>query len=113
IEPAGAVLEGHALVVDAGRIVALLPLAEAQARYQARETLRLPDHAVLPGLVNVHTHAAMSLLRGLADDLPLMEWLQNHVWPAEGLHVSPQFCEDGARLAYAEMIRGGVTCVND
>lgn len=113
IEPAGAVLESHALIVDGGRIVAVLPIAEAGAQYQARETLALPDHAVLPGLVNVHTHAAMSLLRGIADDLPLMDWLQNHMWPAEAAHVAPDFCEDGARLAFAEMIRSGVTCIND
>ncbi|WP_020650420.1 TRZ/ATZ family hydrolase [Solimonas variicoloris] len=113
IEPEGVVLEAHALVVDAGRIEAVLPLAEAQTRYQARETVALPQHAVLPGLVNLHTHAAMSLLRGIADDLPLMDWLQNHIWPAEGAHVGATFCEDGLRLAFAEMIRGGTTCVND
>lgn len=113
IEPEGVVLEAHALVVDAGRIEAVLPLAEAQTRYQARETVALPQHAVLPGLVNLHTHAAMSLLRGIADDLPLMDWLQNHIWPAEGAHVGAAFCEDGLRLAFAEMIRGGTTCVND
>lgn len=113
IEPEGVVLEAHALVVDAGRIEAVLPLTEAQTRYQARETVALPQHAVLPGLVNLHTHAAMSLLRGIADDLPLMDWLQNHIWPAEGAHVGAAFCEDGLRLAFAEMIRGGTTCVND
>jgi 5-methylthioadenosine/S-adenosylhomocysteine deaminase len=113
IEPAGTVLEAHAMVVDAGRIVAVLPLADARTQYAPRETLHLPAHAVLPGLVNAHTHAAMSLLRGNADDLPLMDWLQHHVWPVEAAHVAPQFCEDGARLAFAEMIRGGVTCVND
>src|SRR6218665_1957082 len=113
IEPAGTVLEHHALVVDRGRIVAVLPQDEARRRYQARETRELPQHALLPGLVNTHSHAAMALLRGIADDLPLMEWLQEHVWPAEGQHVSPEFCEDGARLAFAEMIRGGITCVND
>ena len=113
IEPAGVVLEQHALVVDQGRIVAVLPLAEAQTRYQARETRALDRHALLPGLVNTHSHAAMALLRGIADDLPLMDWLQNHIWPAEAVHAGPEFCEDGARLAFAEMIRGGVTCVND
>ncbi|MEW6167999.1 MAG: TRZ/ATZ family hydrolase [Pseudomonadota bacterium] len=113
IEPAGAVLERHALVVDAGRIVDLLPADAAAARYTARTTRSLDQHALLPGLVNVHTHAAMALLRGIADDLPLMEWLQNHIWPAEGAHVGPAFCEDGARLAFAEMIRSGTTCVND
>ena len=113
IAPAGTVLEGHALAVDGGKILALLPLAEATTRYAAKETLTLSSHAVMPGLVNAHTHSAMSLLRGIADDLPLMDWLQNHIWPAEGQHVSRAFCVDGVSLAAAEMIRGGVTCAND
>ncbi|HET8883499.1 MAG TPA: TRZ/ATZ family hydrolase [Solimonas sp.] len=113
IEPEGVVLEDHALVVDGGRIEAVLPLADARVRYDARQTVALPQHALLPGFVNLHTHAAMSLLRGIADDLPLMDWLQNHIWPAEGAHVGAAFCEDGLRLAFAEMIRGGTTCVND
>ncbi len=113
VEPAGAVLEEHALAVDGGRIVEVMPAAFARQVFQPRETLSLPDHAVLPGLVNIHTHAAMNLLRGLADDLPLMDWLQNHIWPAEGAHVGYAFCADGVRLAAAEMIRGGTTCFND
>lgn len=113
IEPAGMALEDHAMAVDGGRIVEVLPLAQANARYTAREHLDLPRHAVMPGLVNLHTHAAMSLLRGIADDLPLMDWLQGHIWPAETAHVSRAFCIDGVRLAAAELIRGGVTCVND
>jgi 5-methylthioadenosine/S-adenosylhomocysteine deaminase len=68
---------------------------------------------LIPGLVNLHTHAAMSLLRGLADDLPLMQWLQEHVWPAEAQHASAQFVHDGTLLACAEMLRGGITCFND
>lgn len=113
VEPAGVVLEEHALLVKGGRIVDLLPADFARQAWSARETLTLPRHAVMPGLVNCHTHAAMSLLRGLADDLPLMDWLQNHIWPAEGTHVSRQFCADGVRLACAEFIRGGITCFND
>jgi len=113
VEPARAVLEDHALVVRDGRIVDLLPADFARQSWRAAETVTLPQHAVLPGLVNSHTHAAMSLLRGLADDLPLMDWLQHHIWPAEGAHVSRLFCEDGVRLACAEFIRGGITCFND
>lgn len=113
IEPAGVVLQAHALAVDQGRIVAVLPLAEASSRYQPRETLSLPSHVVMPGLVNAHTHSAMSLLSGFADDLPLMDWLQNHIWPAEGKHVSHAFCVDGVKLAAAEFVRAGVTTVND
>ena len=113
IEPVGTVLEDHALAVQDGRIVAVLSAAEAATRYVAKEMLHLPTHAVMPGLVNAHTHAAMTLLRGIADDLPLMDWLQNHIWPAEGAHVSRAFCVDGVKLAAAELIRGGVTCAND
>lgn len=113
IEPAGAVLEHHSLAVKAGRIVALLPQAEAASRYAAAQVTELAHHVLLPGLINIHTHAAMTLMRGLADDLPLMEWLTQHIWPAEGKHVSPEFVYDGTLLAAAEMLRGGVTCCND
>jgi 5-methylthioadenosine/S-adenosylhomocysteine deaminase len=113
IEPAGVVLENHALAVDHGRILALLPIAEARARYQPRQTLDLPGHALMPGLVNMHAHSAMTLMRGMADDLPLMDWLQNHMWPTEAAHLGHEFCKDGVKLAMAEMIRGGQTCVND
>jgi 5-methylthioadenosine/S-adenosylhomocysteine deaminase len=113
VDPADVVLENHAVVVDDGRIVAVLPQNEAAARFSARSHKRLEQHVLIPGLVNLHTHAAMSLLRGLADDLPLMEWLQHHIWPAEAQHVSEQFVYDGTRLACAEMLRGGITCFND
>lgn len=113
VEPAGAVLAEHALVVDAGRIVDIQPAAFAQQLYQAAETRELPNHALLPGLVNAHGHAAMALLRGLADDLPLMEWLEHHIWPTEARHTRPDYCKDGVRLACAEMLRGGQTCFND
>lgn len=113
IQPLGVVHERYAMAVDAGRIVELLPADRAAARYVAREHLKLPGHAVMPGLVNLHTHSAMSLMRGLADDLPLMDWLQQHIWPAEARHVGRSFCVDGVRLAMAEMIRGGQTCFSD
>ena len=113
VEPANAVLENHAVAVDKGQIVAILQQAEAHSRFAPRETRQLPHHILIPGLVNLHTHAAMTLLRGLADDLPLMDWLQNHIWPAEAKHVSAQFVHDGTRLACAEMLRGGTTCFND
>ena len=113
IEPAGQVLEQHAMAVDQGRILELLPKDFAQQRYQPKQTLELPGHAVCPGLINAHTHSAMSLMRGLADDLPLMTWLQEHIWPAEGQHVSADFCATGVELACAEMIRSGTTCFND
>ena len=91
----------------------MLPTHEARARFPAAERVSLPDHIVMPGLVNLHTHAAMTLLRGLADDLPLMAWLNHHIWPAEGKHASARFVHDGTLIACAEMIRGGVTCFND
>ena len=113
VEPAGAVLEGHSVALRDGVIEAVLPHAEAQARFPSYERVALDEHVLIPGLVNAHTHAAMSLMRGLADDLPLMRWLEEHIWPAEMKHVSPQFVKDGTLLACAEMLRGGITCFND
>ena len=113
IVPRGAVLHDHAIAVDAGKIADVLPAAEAPGRYRAARTVRLPDHAVMPGLVNLHTHAAMSLLRGFADDLPLMRWLQEKIWPAEGRWLSADFVRAGTLLAAAEMLRGGTTCCQD
>jgi 5-methylthioadenosine/S-adenosylhomocysteine deaminase len=113
VEPAGAALERHAVAVRDGRIEAVLPMAEAARRFPDYARVDLPGHALIPGLVNAHTHAAMTLMRGVADDLPLMRWLQEHVWPIEAKHVSAQFVKDGTLLACAEMLRGGVTCMNE
>jgi 5-methylthioadenosine/S-adenosylhomocysteine deaminase len=107
------VLENHCLVIDQRKIVALLPEQEAKAKYRAKTEQHLTTHLLIPGLINAHTHAPMSLLRGIADDLPLMDWLQNHIWPAEGKWVNEAFIEEGTELAIAEMIRGGTTCFND
>ncbi len=112
VEPRG-VLDDHAVAIDAGRIVAVLPAAQALQRFEPRDVVRLDRHVLIPGLVNLHCHAAMTLMRGIADDLPLMAWLQGHIWPAEARHVSDEFVHDGSLLAIAEMLRGGVTCVND
>jgi 5-methylthioadenosine/S-adenosylhomocysteine deaminase len=113
VEPDGVVLENHAVVVTGARIAAVLPAAEARARFAAAQTIALPDHALVPGLVNLHTHAAMTVMRGYADDLPLMTWLRDHIWPAEAAHASPELVYDGTLLACAEMIAAGVTCAND
>ncbi len=113
VEPASVTLENHALAIKNGRIVELLPSADVSARYHAHHTEHLPDHALLPGLVNCHTHAAMNLMRGIADDLPLMEWLQGHIWPLEQQWMGESFVKDGTDLAIAEMLRGGTTCFND
>jgi len=112
VEPRG-MLADHAVAVKDGRIVAMLPTAEALGRFEAGEVVRLDRHVLIPGLVNLHCHAAMSLMRGIADDVPLMTWLQQHIWPVEAKHVSDEFVHDGSLIAMAEMIRAGVTCVND
>ena len=113
VEPDGLVLDHHSLAIHEGRILELLPTSEAERRYRAHSVTRLLEHVLIPGLVNAHTHAAMSLLRGLADDLHLMDWLQHHIWPAEARWVNEEFVHDGTQLAIAEMLRGGTTCFND
>jgi 5-methylthioadenosine/S-adenosylhomocysteine deaminase len=113
VEPDGVVLEAHSVAVRAGRIVAVLPTAAVADAFAPARRVTLAQHVLIPGLVNLHTHAAMSLMRGLADDRPLMEWLKDHVWPVELKHASPEFVYDGTLLACAEMLRGGVTCFND
>ena len=113
VEPPEALLARHSVMVAEGQIVDVLPTAGAASRYSARECVELPDHLLVPGLINLHTHAAMTLLRGLADDLPLKTWLNDHVWPAEMRLASPEFVHDGTLLACAEMLRAGVTCFND
>ena len=113
VEPASTVLEAHAVVIDGDRIVDVLPAPAAAAAYAGAARIPLPDHALIPGLINLHTHAAMTLMRGMADDLALMDWLQNHIWPVEAQQVSDEFVYDGTLLACAEMLRGGITCFND
>lgn len=113
VEPHAQVLEEHALVVCDGRIDAIVPVAELSSEQQALERVDLPHHALLPGLINMHCHSMMALLRGLADDLPLMDWLENHIWPAETACVGEEYARDGMRLAAAEYIRGGTICFND
>ena len=112
IEPAGTLID-YALVVDDGRIVALAPSASIERDYVAQVRAALPTHVLIPGLVNAHTHAAMVLLRGIADDVPLKPWLEDHIWPREGRHVSSEFVADGTLHAAAEMLKGGITCAGD
>ncbi|MBD3671412.1 MAG: TRZ/ATZ family hydrolase [Gammaproteobacteria bacterium] len=113
VEPDNTVLEHHALAIEDGRIVDILPSDEASAKYSAHTEKRLDSHALIPGLVNAHTHASMSLMRGMSDDLPLMEWLQDHIWPAEAKWVSPEFVHDGTEMAIAEMLKSGTTCFHE
>ncbi len=111
--PENRILENCALAIHQGKILAIIPAEGAEQRYHAREIISLGSHAVIPGLVNAHGHAAMSLLRGYADDHPLHTWLNDHIWPAEGRWVSEDFVRDGTDLAIAEMIKTGTTCFAD
>lgn len=103
----------HTIVVDQGIIVDLLPQTQARQKYQAENTYHLDEHIVTPGYINAHGHAAMTLFRGYADDLPLMTWLEDHIWPNESRWLSAEFTRVGSELAIAEMIRGGTTCFSD
>ena len=113
VEPKGSVLEHHSLIVDRGRILAVLPTDVARGRFVGVAETILPSHVLIPGLINLHTHAAMTLMRGMADDTPLMTWLNDHIWPTEAKHLSEAYVFDGTELATAEMIRSGTTCFAD
>ncbi len=112
VVPEGVVLEDYSIALRDGCVSALLPRGEAQA-ISAGNELELPGHALLPGLINAHGHAAMTLLRGYADDLPLMPWLEEHIWPAESQHMSAEFVRVGVELAITEMLRSGTTTFSD
>ena len=106
-------IHGKVIVVSKGEIVDLCNLNESREKYQPENIVNLKDHILIPGLVNAHNHLSMSLMRGIADDLPLMEWLQNHIWPTETKFVGPDFVKDGAMLAIAEMFLTGTTTSSD
>lgn len=113
VHPEGEVLEGHAVVIRDGRIEAVAGREQALADHPHAELVELPDRALIPGLVNAHTHSAMVLMRGMADDLPLMRWLEDHIWPAEQRWVAPDYVRAGSELAMVDMLSGGTTCFND
>ncbi|MGI9263848.1 MAG: TRZ/ATZ family hydrolase, partial [Gammaproteobacteria bacterium] len=113
VEPDCQARSGWSVAVHNGRIADLGPTADVKSRCTAAEVIDRPNHAVVPGFVNAHTHAGMSLMRGIADDLPLMDWLKGHIWPAEQKWVSPDFVADGTELAIAEMLASGTTCFAD
>ncbi len=113
IEPTGAVLTQHSIAIENDKIVGLMPTEQAREKFAAQRVLQLPNHVLMPGLINLHTHSAMALMRGFADDVPLMTWLNQHIWPTEAKFVSPEFVFDGTLLAISEMLRGGTTCFND
>ncbi len=106
-------LEHHSVVIDDGRIADILPTEQAKQQYQASITKPLDQHLLMPGLINAHTHSPMNLFRGIADDLALDDWLNQHIWPAEARWISESFVHDGSQLAIAEMLRSGTTCFND
>ncbi|AQY65099.1 MULTISPECIES: TRZ/ATZ family hydrolase [Pseudomonas] len=112
VEPAGVVLKEHGLGIRDGRIAFIGPRAAA-LKLSASEVRELPGMLLSPGLINAHGHAAMTLFRGLADDLPLMTWLEKHIWPAETKWVDEAFVRDGTDLAIAEQLKGGITCFSD
>lgn len=112
-QPGNHILEHHSVAIDDGKILAILPTEKAQNKYTPITEHDLESHALLPGFINCHTHAAMSMFRGLADDLPLMEWLNEHIWPAEQQWISSEFVNHGTRHAVAEMLRSGTTTFND
>lgn len=113
IVPAGIVLSGHGLALRDGRIVDIASHESLLHRYPDARAHALPGRVLLPGFVNLHTHAAMSLLRGAGDDMPLMAWLNDRIWPLERKLASSDFVYDGSVLAFAEMLAGGTTCCAD
>jgi len=113
VQPQGAVLEEHCVAIKGNKIVAICSQIDAETMINTTEFLHLPKHALIPGLINAHGHSAMALMRGIADDVPLTQWLEESIWPLEAKFVSESFVLAGANLAIAEMIRSGTTCFAD
>jgi 5-methylthioadenosine/S-adenosylhomocysteine deaminase len=113
IIPKNSLLEYQSVVIQSGKIIDICAISTSSELYLASEVVQLNEHVLIPGLINLHTHAAMSLMRGMADDLPLMTWLNDHIWPAEHTVLSEQYVQDATLLACAEMLSGGITCFND
>ncbi|HOY69294.1 MAG TPA: TRZ/ATZ family hydrolase [Methylotenera sp.] len=111
--PSQSLLENHSAVIHDGKIVDICPSEVAKTRYLPKEVVSLTEHVLMPGLINLHTHAAMCLMRGFADDVSLMPWLEQFIWPTEQKFVSPSYVQDGTLLACAEMLSGGITTFND
>ena len=105
--------EFYSVIINQQVIIDVLPTVQARGKYTANEVVVLDDHVLIPGLINAHTHAAMTLMRGIADDQPLMVWLNEHIWPAERAIVTERYVEEASLLACAEMLGGGTTCFND
>jgi len=112
-QPTVAALAATSVAVSGGRIVAIMDDDTLRERFTADVVHERPGHVLMPGLINAHCHAGMSLMRGFADDMPLESWLGERIWPAESRWVTPEFVADGTRLAIAEMLLGGTTCFAD
>lgn len=114
VEPHNVVLEDHIVAIKDGKIFSIMTKTQmAQHAFTSDKHYIMPEHVLMPGLVNAHAHSAMTLLRGFADDIQLMDWLNDHIWPAERTWLSERFVRDGTMLACAEMLMGGTTCFND
>jgi 5-methylthioadenosine/S-adenosylhomocysteine deaminase len=113
VAPENIILEGYSLVIEGDKILALMPTKAALDEFPNAEETLLPEHLVTPGFINAHSHAAMALLRGIGDDLPLKQWLETKIWPLEAQLVSAEFVFDGSVLAISEMLLSGITCFND
>lgn len=109
----GQLLSDYSIVIENDKIIDLVPQDKVFDEYEANDTYQLTDHILIPGLINTHTHAAMSLFKGFADDLPLQDWLNDYIWPAEKEFINSSFVKDGSILALSEMIKSGVTTFND
>ena len=92
VVPQRQLLEQHAIAIQDGVIVAIQPKSEIHRHFHAAQQLELDGHILIPGLINLHTHLGMSMMRGLADDVALMQWLQQHIWPVEQSFVAERFC---------------------
>lgn len=113
VTPGETVLTGHGVVIAGDRIAAVLPRDQALVRYPEAQRVEQPGHVLVPGFINAHSHAAMALMRGSGDDLPLRQWLEDCIWPAEARVAGHDFVADGSLLAAYEMLMGGVTTFND
>lgn len=113
VEPHATVWRDHAVALAGDRILAIGSRAELAQQFPQAPRVSRPEAILLPGLINAHAHNPMTLMRGVADDLPLHAWLNEHIWPIEAAVIGPEFVEDGVTLAIAEMLRGGTTCCNE
>ncbi len=113
VVPNNKIYHDCSIAIGDEKILGIFPTVDIHKHYHAKNHVSLENHLLIPGLINAHGHSAMSLLRGYADDLPLMTWLQEHIWPVESKFVDKEFVSDGSTLAIAEMLLSGTTCFAD